>query len=201
AAKIRAGGGDYLLAVKDNRLTLHQDIREYFEGLETGKIRDIPEDVWASEEETGHGRKERREVRTVTDIDRVAGKEDGEDLTTIIRYRCRRTVNGKQTVTDRCDISNTDTDAREYCRYLRGHWSIENRLHWCLDVVFREDADWVACGHAPENMNVLRKMALTLLRAAPDPRTSGKKRKMTGPKRRFTAAMNPDYMLTVLFGK
>jgi predicted transposase YbfD/YdcC len=195
AAKIRAGGGDYLLAVKDNRLTLHQDIREYFEGLETGEILDIPEDVRASEEETGHGRKERREVRTVTDIDRVAGKEDWEDLTTIIRYRCWRTVNGKQTVTDRYYISNTDTGAREYCRYLRGHWSIENRLHWCLDVVFREDAAGVACGHAPENMNVLRKMALTLLRAAPDPRTSGKKRKMTGAKRRFTAAMNPDYSL------
>jgi hypothetical protein len=74
-------------------------------------------------------------------------------------------------------------------------------LHWCIDVVFREDAAGVACGHAPENMNVLRKTALTLLRTAPDPRPSGKKRKMTGAKRRFTVAMNPDHMLTVLFGK
>jgi predicted transposase YbfD/YdcC len=76
AAKIRAGGGDYLLVVKDNRLTPRQDIRGYFEGIEPGEIRDIPEDVRTSEEETGHGRKERREVRTVTDIDRVAGKGD-----------------------------------------------------------------------------------------------------------------------------
>jgi hypothetical protein len=67
-------------------------------------------------------------------------------------------------------------------------------------VVFREDAAGVACGHAPENLNILRKMALSLLRAAPDPRPSGKKRKMTGPKKRYTAAMNPDYMYTVLFG-
>jgi hypothetical protein len=68
-------------------------------------------------------------------------------------------------------------------------------------VIFREDASQVTSGHGPENLNILRKMALGLLRAAPDPRSSGKKRKMTGPKRRFTAVMNPGYMLTVLFGK
>jgi hypothetical protein len=65
-------------------------------------------------------------------------------------------------------------EADECCRYLRGHWSIENQLHWRLDVVFREDAARVACGHAPENLNVLRKIALTLLRAAPDPRPKDK---------------------------
>jgi predicted transposase YbfD/YdcC len=54
AAKIRAGGGDYLLTVKYKRLTLHQDIREYFEGLETREIRDIPEDVRASADGDGH---------------------------------------------------------------------------------------------------------------------------------------------------
>jgi predicted transposase YbfD/YdcC len=201
AAKIRAGGGDYLLAVKDNQPTLHRDIREYFEGLETGEIRELPEDVWISEEETGHGRKERREVRTVTDLDWMEGKQDWQDLRSIIRYRCWRTVNGEQRVTDRYYISNADMEAGECCRYLRGHWSIENQLHWRLDVVFREDAARVSCGHAPENLNIMRKIALALLRAAPDPRPSGKKRKMTGPKRRFTAAMNPGYMLTVLFGK
>jgi predicted transposase YbfD/YdcC len=98
----------------------------------------------------------------------MAGKEDRQDLTGIIRYRCRRTVNGEQAVTDRYYISNADMDAQEWCRYLRGHRSIENRLHWRLDVVFREDAARATCGHAPENLNILRKMALALLRAAPD---------------------------------
>jgi hypothetical protein len=78
---------------------------------------------------------------------------------------------------------------------------MENRLHWCLDVVFREDASRATKDHGPENLNILRKRALGLLRTVPDPRSSGKKRKMTGLKRRFTAAMNPGYMLTVLFGK
>jgi predicted transposase YbfD/YdcC len=82
---------------------------------------------------------------------------------------------------------------------IRGHWSIENKLHWSLDVIFREDASRVTKDHGPENLNTLRKLALSLLRAAPSPR-SGKK-KITGPKRQFIAAMNPDYLFTVLFQK
>ena len=97
-------------------------------------------------------------------------------------------------------ISNAEAGAEEFYRYLRGHWSIENRLHWSLDVIFREDAARVSKDHAPENLNILRKMALALLRAAPDPRFKGK-RGMTGPKKRFTAAMKPEYMFSVLFGK
>jgi hypothetical protein len=69
-----------------------------------------------------------------------------------------------------------------------------------LDVIFGEDAARATKEHAPENLNILRKMALSLLRAAPTPRPAGKK-KITGPKRRFTASMNPGYMFTVLFGK
>jgi hypothetical protein len=67
-------------------------------------------------------------------------------------------------------------------------------------VIFREDASQASKGHAPENLNILRKIALSLLRAAPNSRAMGKK-KMTGPKKRFVAAINPDYMFTVLFGK
>jgi predicted transposase YbfD/YdcC len=70
-------------------------------------------------------------------------------------------------------------DAEQFYRYACGHWSIENRLHWSLDVIFREDAALTAKDHAPENLNILRKTALTLLRAAPEPRASGKKELVT----------------------
>jgi hypothetical protein len=90
--------------------------------------------------------------------------------------------------------------AEGFYQSLRGHWSIENRLHWSLDVIFREDAARASKDHAPENLNILRKMALALLRAAPNPRPSGKK-EMTGPKRRFAASINPDYMSAVIFNK
>ena len=114
---------------------------------------------------------ERREVRTATDIGWLEGKGNG---------------------TERSSISSADKRAEELYRNIRGHWS--------LDAVFREDAALVSWWHGPENLNMLRKTALSLLRAAPNPRPTGKKR-MSGPKKRFTAAMNHDYMFTVIFGK
>jgi len=196
AKKIREKKGNYILAVKDNQKTLHQDIREYFEGLEQGMIRELPEDVWKTEEERKHGRVEQREVRTVTDIEWLEGKGAWKDLKTIIQYRSWR--NG--IMTDRYYISNADMSALEFYQCIRGHWSIENRLHWSLDMVFGEDACRVSKGHAPENLNILRKVALSLLRAAKNPEYQSKKR-MSGPKKMFAASLNPDYMFTVFFGK
>ena len=201
AKKIREMKANYILAVKDNQELLHEDIREYYEGQEAGDIRDIPEDIWTTETEKGHGRIEKREVRTVTDIEWLPGKEKWVDLNTIVQYRCYRTKGGETTKTDRYYISNADLSAEEFYRCLRGHWSIENKLHWSLDVVFKEDSAQVNRNHAPENLNILRKMALSLLRSAPSPRPVSGKQKISGPKRRFTAAMNPNYMFTVLFGK
>ena len=174
--------------MKDNHKTLHEDIRE------------LPEDVWETGEERGHGRVERREVQTVMDIGWLEGKGNGQDLKTIIRYRCYREEAGKGRWTERYYISSADKSAQEFYRNIRGHWSIENRLHWSLDVVFREDAALVSRGHEPENLNILRKTALSLLRTALNPRVKRRKQ-MSGPKKRFTAAMNPDYMFTVIFGK
>jgi hypothetical protein len=91
--------------------------------------------------------------------------------------------------TDRYYISSSVMNAQQVYQGIRGYWSIENQLPWSLDVIFREDAAQVCKKHAPENLNALRKMALALLRAAPNPLHAGKKKK-TGPKRRFTAAMN-----------
>jgi predicted transposase YbfD/YdcC len=196
ARTIREKKGNYILAVKDNQKTLHEDIRDYFAGLEQGEIRDLPEGVWLTDEERKHGRVEQREVRTATDIDWLEGKKDWKDLTTIIQYRSWR----DGVMTDRYYISNADMEASEFYRCIRGHWSVENQLHWSLDVVFREDASRISKGHAPENLNILRKMALSLLRAAGNPWVKGK-RKMSGPKKRFVASMNPDYMFNVLFGK
>jgi len=135
-------------------------------------------------------------VRTVSDIGWLEGKKAWKDLKSIIQYRSWR--NG--ILTDRYYISNVDMSALEFYRSIRGHWSIENKLHWSLDMVFSEDASQVRKGHAAENLNILRKMALSLLRAAENPRGQ-RKRRMSGPKKRFVASLNPDYMFTVFFGK
>ena len=96
----------------------------------------------------------------------------------------------RRTSTERSSISSADKSAWEFYLSIRGHRS--------LDVLFRKDAAQVSRGHRPENLNILMKTALPLLQAAPNPRPMGKKQ-MTGPKKRFTAAMNPDYMFTVFF--
>jgi predicted transposase YbfD/YdcC len=196
AEKIRKKQADYILAVKENQETLYQDIHDYFEYLEQGPCPDKPADQWTSALEKDHGRIERRSVTAVTALDWLEGKKAWKDLATIIRYRCSRTVEESTTITDRYYISSMKSSAQTFGRIIRGHWSIENRLHWSLDVLFREDASQVRKGRAPENLNILRKIALARLRATPVPiKGFSTKRKS------FKASINPQFLLSVLFGK
>ena len=86
------------------------------------------------------------------------------------------------------------TDLHEFSHAVRKHWSIENQLHWCLDVIFREDAARAKKDNSPLNMNILRKLALTLVNEAKFGRLS--KKKMM-----FKAALNPVVLLSILFPK
>jgi predicted transposase YbfD/YdcC len=107
----------------------------------------------------------------------------------IIQYRCHRKEHGETAVTDRYSISSSAVGADEFYRYLRGHWPIENKPPWSLDVLFREDGARVTKGHAPEDLNNMRKTALSLLRAAPlalNPIT-----RMSGPQTRIRRRPGP----------
>jgi predicted transposase YbfD/YdcC len=86
--------------------------------------------------------------------------------------------------------------AEEFAAMIRGHWSIENQLHWSLDVLFREDASRVSKDRAPENLNILRKIALGRLRATDVPN-----RRLSTKRKIFKASGNPDFLYSVLFGK
>ena len=167
--------------------------------MESGQIGELPEDIWETGEERGHGRTEKREIRRVTDLSWVEGKREWKDLRTIIRFRSYRTVKGESTQTDRYYIGSGPEDARQLYERIRGHWSRENRMHGSLDVLFGEDGCGVKKAHGPENLNTLRKPGLSVLRAVPSPRRG--KKNITGPKRQFIAAMNPDYLFAVLFEK
>jgi predicted transposase YbfD/YdcC len=196
AKKIRDKKADYILSVKENQPTLFQDLRDYFEYLDEQWCRDRAADQWTGEVEKDHGRIERRSVATVTALEWLANKGNWQDLATLVRYRCERTVGGVTTVTDHYYISNMTASAEAFAALIRGHWSIENQLHWSLDVLFREDASQAKKDRAPENLNILRKIALGRLRATgvPDRRLSTK-RKI------FKASVNPDFLYSVLFGK
>jgi predicted transposase YbfD/YdcC len=130
ARKIREKGADYILALKENQKTLYHNTKDYFEGTGSGEIDELPEDLWQGEEEKGHGRKERREVRTVTDIEWPGNKAAWQDVKTLIQYRTFRTVGGKGTVqTDRYYISSWDFGAEEFLKYIRGYRLVENQPH------------------------------------------------------------------------
>lgn len=195
AKKIRKKKADYVLAVKDNQEILHEDIREYFQWLEREKPNDEPFDYWKSRLEKGHGRVEVREVRVVSKLDWLEGREAWEDLQSIVQYRCSRIENGLETQYDRYYISSFDTSAEQFGYLVRNHWSIENRLHWMLDVIFREDAARVRKDNSPLNLSTLRKVAMTCLKKAPSDRKTSVRRKM------LKAALNPDFLQLVLFGK
>ena len=196
AEKIREKKGDYVLAVKENQKTLFNDSRDYFEYLEQRPCPDKAADQWVSSVEKDHGRIERRTVTTVTNLDWLESKDDWKDAATIIQYRSSRTIEGTTTITDQYYISSMNASAETFGRFIRGHWSIENGLHWSLDVLFREDASKVRKDRAPENLNILRKIALARLKATEVPiKGFSTKRKM------FKASINLQFLLSVLFGK
>jgi predicted transposase YbfD/YdcC len=160
-------------------------------------VQDLSEDLWQGEEEKGHGRKERREVKTVTDLEWLESKTLRQDVKTLVQYRTFRTVSGKQTAqTDHYYISSVDFGVEEFLQYIRGHWSIENQLHWMLDIVFREDECRVRKGNAALNLNILRKLALYRLKKL----TMAKKR-VSAKRRMMHAALNEDFLYQALFSE
>jgi predicted transposase YbfD/YdcC len=163
--------------------------------MESGEIPELPEDIW--QEEEGHGRVEVREIRTVRRLEWLESRETWQDVKTIVQYRTFRRQKRKETVqTDRYYISRGDFSAEGFLKYIRGHWSVENQLHWMLDAVFREDECRVRTGNGALNLNILRKMALHRLR------NMKMEKKRAGAKRRMMhAALDSGFLYEVLFSE
>ena len=196
ACKIREKKADYILAVKENQQTLYEATRDYFDYLDSKVGQGEPVDCWLGEIEKDHGRIERRSTTVVTRLDWLEGSKAWKDLAALIQYRCSRTVGDQTTVTNRYYISSMTADAKTFASLIRSHWSIENRLHWSLDVLFREDASQVKKDRAPENLNILRKIALARLRAVPVA-----EKHFSTKRKSIKASINPQFLLSVLFGK
>jgi predicted transposase YbfD/YdcC len=163
AAKIVDGGGDYILAVKENQPHLSQDIDDGFMAAMEDDFAGLEWSV-ARTEETNRGRQEVRECHVIARPEglREAGLWAG--LTAICMLMCRRVVDGVESVEFRYFIGSLAGTAEEYLGAIRSHWSIENSLHWVLDVVFREDESRHRAGHSCENLALLRKLAIGLLK-------------------------------------
>jgi predicted transposase YbfD/YdcC len=141
--------------------------------------------------EMGHGRTEQREYWLATDIGWLGQRGEWAGLRSVGMAKSIVTRGGKTSFEIRFFISAL-TDVHEFADAVRKHWAIENKLHWSLDVIFREDSDRVRKQNAPLNLNILDKTAL-LLSAKID---SGK---MSRRHKRFNAALNPDLLLSAIF--
>jgi len=185
ARKITDKKADYCLALKGNQTSLHEDVKLYFENL--------PAEQTAITKEKGHGRIEKREYFLETDIDWLPQKADWAKLRAI--GAVKSTVFEKEeTRTETRYFITSLNDANQFADAVRKHWSIENQLHWQLDVTFGEDSSRARKDNSPLNLNILRKTALALLKEV-DWGRIGLKKKM------FIAALNPDKLLHVLFSK
>jgi len=161
-------GGDYLLAVKDNQPSLHDEAR---------RLLDDPETAIHSTFETidgEHGRIETRRHRVSHDVDwlttdrRFPGEPRFPGVKAVAVVEAEVERGGSTSRERRFYLSSLPLDARLFARAVRAHWHVENRLHWVLDVVFHEDLSRLRSGTGPQNMATVRHMALNLLRGARD---------------------------------
>ena len=164
AMKIREGGGHYVLAVKENQERLWTDIQKCFTAELEKDSKEASYSYYKTKERS-HGREETRQYFTIQDPVGIRDEDLWKDLRTISMVISERQVKGEESTTElRYYIGSKTTKAKEYSSYIRGHWGIENSLHWLLDMVFDEDHSRLRKDHGPENFGLLRRLAVSLLK-------------------------------------
>ena len=154
---------DYVLAVKDNPPKLHAHLQHLFDRSDAHLHADPAVDYWATQDQN-HGRHETRRYWTTNQIETFAGHGHWPGVRLFGMVEATRHNGDTVSVQRRYYISTLDNNAQRFGQAGRGHWAIENSLHWILDVVFNEDQARIRSGHGPENMAVLRHIALNLLK-------------------------------------
>jgi len=197
AKQVRAGGGDYVFALKGNHKLLYEAAQSLFKKAKRQRWRGYEYD-WYETTESGHGRKERRKYWTIQERPAIEDlgwflfrKEPWPDLNVIGVVESERTINGQTSTETRYYVSSIENNAEVLAKAVRGHWGVENNLHWMLDVVFREDHDRNRSGHAQNNLSLVRKIALNLIK-----QEKTKKGSIKG--RRKHAGWNDQYLLKIL---
>jgi predicted transposase YbfD/YdcC len=164
AEKIVDKGGDYVLALKGNQGHLSDEVENYFSQAEKIDFEGVECDAVGSKN-CAHGRIEQREIYTTEDIDWLQKKEDWKNLKSLIMVKSERVMPGQSpSIERRYYISSLSADASRVADTIRGHWGIENKVHWILDVAFREDDQNANVGNIAENMSMIRRLSLNLLK-------------------------------------
>jgi predicted transposase YbfD/YdcC len=193
AQTVLAQGADYMLAVKKNQGRLYEIIAGLFNDAQ--ELEQVAYDYHKTVDK-GHGRIEIRECWTTSDPDYLQYINDPyhwAGLRSLVMVRCERHSETKHTIEPRFYITSLESDAETALEVVRSHWHIENRLHWTLDIAFREDDCRIRKGNGAQNFAVLRRIALNLLRQETTAQCGiAAKRKKAG--------WDHDYLLKVLAG-
>jgi len=192
AAQITDKEADYVLALKGNQGNLYEDVRLFFEDARQRDFKDIPASYY-EETDGGHGRVEVRRFRTVEDTEWLYEKEKWKGLNIIGMAEAERHIGNKVSIETRYYISSLENNAERFGAAVRGHWGIENSVHWTLDITFREDESRIRKGYGAENIAVMRHIALNMLR-------NEKSSKKSIRLRRLRAGWDNAYLKKVLYG-
>ena len=186
AKKIVAAEADYVLAVKGNQEFLLDDVQEAF-AQTAAPARHMTL-------EKGHGRIEKRTCSVITDTVWLCKAPDWENVQSIIRLQTERTllVSGEKQVEQRFYLSSLLATPQRFGEIIRQHWAIENKLHWSLDVTFKEDYSTKQAGNAAENFSVITKIALNLLK-------NNQQEKLSLKKKRLLCSLNEDFLAKTVF--
>lgn len=160
AAAIVAKGADYVLALKANQSALYEDVEWLFKQAKASEFSQIEHDFHQTIDK-GHGRIDVRQCWTLSKLDYLVQKSQWQGLQSVAMVEAQLRIDGKVTIETRY-ISSLPSNAQQIATAIRTHWSIENSLHWVLDVSFREDDSRIRKDHAPQSFALLRQIARQL---------------------------------------
>lgn len=190
AEQIIDQGGDYVLSLKGNQGTLHEAVEDFFTTAEAHHFSGITHD-YAEEMDKDHGRLEIRRYWIVEDLRTLPDLQNWKGLRSIgmVERECQQ--GDTRTLERRYFINSIAAQAKPFAQAVRGHWGVENLLHWRLDVVFGEDASRIRKGNGPAMMTTIRHLCMNLFEREPSAMSLAKKRRK--------AAWNDDYRAKVIF--
>jgi predicted transposase YbfD/YdcC len=185
AKDIIGKNADYILMVKDNQKNLRIQIEDIFETQKSHTT--------STTTDFGHGRIETRTCDVIDDLNQLDKRKDWKNIKSIVRITSERIIKKtlKESIEKKYYITSLEANALKINNAIRRHWSIENNLHWNLDVIFKEDASLKKKGDSPMNFNIITKIALTLIERE-------KSTKMSKNSKRLKAALDDKYRMKIL---
>lgn len=190
AAQIIQQGADYVLGLKGNQGHLHEAVEDFFNTAQSADFRAVDYD-YIEEIDKDHGRLETRRYWITEELSSLSAVTDWTGLRSIGKVERECWQNDKKTVETRYFINSIPADAGQFAKAVRGHWGVENPLHWRLDVILGDDASRIRKNNGPAIITSMRQLCLNLFENEPSSLSLAKKRRK--------AAWNDEYRAKVLF--